>query len=140
LNKWSRPGFSLTKDSTVIGKKTPPDPLAITLKAYPGNLRRDIMLTELNSTQGSYPRIMIASGKDMPSEVPDGKVVHIRYTELLNGDGTPRAAKEIWKILASAGIPRYAELICFSGDPGEAAVNYFILKLMGFPDVKVLVK
>jgi 3-mercaptopyruvate sulfurtransferase SseA len=140
LNKWSRPGFSLTKDSTVIGIKNPPDPLTITLKAYPGNLRRDIILTELRSKQGSYPRIMIASGKDMPSEVPDGKVVHIRYTELLNGDGTPRAAKEIWKILASAGIPRYAELICFSGDPGEAAVNYFILKLMGFPDVKVLVK
>jgi hypothetical protein len=27
---------------------------------------------------------------------------------------------------------------CVSDDPGEAAANYFILKLMGFPDVKVL--
>jgi rhodanese-related sulfurtransferase len=38
-----------------------------------------------------------------------------------------------------AGIPRYVELVCFSDDPGEAAVNYFILRLMGFADVKVLV-
>jgi hypothetical protein len=28
--------------------------------------------------------------------------------------------------------------VSFSDDPGEAAANYFILKLMGYPDVKVL--
>ena len=27
----------------------------------------------------------------------------------------------------------------FSDDPGEAAANYYVLKLMGYPDVKVLV-
>ncbi len=41
--------------------------------------------------------------------------------------------------LSKAGVPRYAEIICFSDEPGEAAVNYFILKLMGYPDVKVWV-
>jgi hypothetical protein len=41
--------------------------------------------------------------------------------------------------LVKAGVPRYAELVSFSEDPGEAAANYFILKLMGYPDVKVLV-
>jgi thiosulfate/3-mercaptopyruvate sulfurtransferase len=69
----------------------------------------------------------------------DGKVVHVLYSDLLNIDGTPKAAKEIWKILTEAGVPIYAELICFSDDPSEAAVNYFILKLMGLPDIKVLV-
>jgi hypothetical protein len=29
--------------------------------------------------------------------------------------------------------------VCFSDDPGEAAANYFILKLMGYPDIKMLV-
>ena len=37
-------------------------------------------------------------------------------------------------------MPRYAELVCFSDDPGDAAVNYYILRLMGYPDVKVLVR
>ena len=75
----------------------------------------------------------------MPVKGPDGKVIHVPYTDLLNPDGTPKAAKDVWSILVKAGLPRYAEIICFADDPGEAAANYFILKLMGFPDVKVLV-
>ena len=38
----------------------------------------------------------------------------------------------------TAGLPRYAEIICYADEPGEAAANYFILKLLGYPDVKVL--
>jgi hypothetical protein len=38
-----------------------------------------------------------------------------------------------------AGVPRYAKIISFSHDAGEAAANYFALKLMSYPDVKVLV-
>ena len=37
-----------------------------------------------------------------------------------------------------AGIPRFAEIVSFYDDPGEAA-NYFVFKLMGYPDVKVWV-
>jgi 3-mercaptopyruvate sulfurtransferase SseA len=140
MDKWTRPGFTLTKDSTVVGSKKGPDPLSIPLLSYPGNVRKSVIITDLNGSHGLFPRIFIASGKDMPARVMDGKVVHFVWSDFLNGDGTPRPAKEIWKILAGAGVSRYAELVCFSGDPGEAAVNYFILKLMGFPDVKVLVK
>ena len=32
----------------------------------------------------------------------------------------------------------YAEIICYADEPGEAAANYFILKLLGYPDVKVM--
>ena len=139
MDKWNRPGFTLTKDSTVVGTKKIPDPLSIPLMIYPGDIRRDVLIADLSATSGLFPRIMIASGKDMPAKAQDGKVIHIAYTDLLNSDGTPKAAKDIWKILSGAGVTRYAELVCFSDDPGESAVNYFILKLMGFPDVKVLV-
>jgi 3-mercaptopyruvate sulfurtransferase SseA len=106
---------------------------------YPDNFRKDLVITNPASTQGAYPKVYIASGKDMPAKSQDGKVVHVPYTDLLNADGTPKAAKDIWSVLEKAGVPRYAELVCISDDPGEAAVNYFILKLMGFPDIKVLV-
>ena len=43
------------------------------------------------------------------------------------------------RMTCQKGVPRYAALVCFSDDPGEAAANYFILKLMGYPDIKVLV-
>jgi 3-mercaptopyruvate sulfurtransferase SseA len=66
-------------------------------------------------------------------------VVHVPYTKLLNVDITPRAAKVIWKILVKVGVPKHVEIVCFSDDPGEAAVNYLVLKLMGYPDVKALI-
>jgi len=103
------------------------------------NLRNDAVITDARSTQGLYPKVFIASGNTLPAKTPDGKVVHVPHTDLLNTDGTPKAAKDIWSILTKAGVPRYAELVCFSDDPGEAASQLFILKLMGFPDIKVLV-
>ena len=139
LDKWAQGGFAVTKDGTVVGPKKAPHDLSIPPTTYPGNFRKDVIITDPRSTQGLYPRVFIASGKNVPARAQDGAVVHVPYTDLLNADGTPKAAKDIWNILAKAGVPRYAELVCFSDDPGEAAANYFILKLMGYPDVKVLV-
>ena len=106
---------------------------------YPVNLRPGIVISDPQGAQSLYPKVYIASGKSLPAKVPDGKVIHVPYTELLNANGTPKAAMDIWNLLVKAGVPRYAEIISFSDDPGEAAANYFILKLMGYPDVKVLV-
>jgi 3-mercaptopyruvate sulfurtransferase SseA len=106
---------------------------------YAATVRKNLVITDPKSTQGAFPKVFVASGDTVPPRVQDGKVVHVPYTSLLNADGTPRPAKDIWNILAKAGIPRYAELICYSEDPGEAAANYYLLKLMGFPDVKVMV-
>ena len=139
MDKWSQRGLAVTKDATVVAPKKVPQDLSITPKTYPGNFRKDVIIGDPKSTQGVYPKVFIASGKDLPAKAQDGIVVHVPYTDLLNADGTLKAAKDIWNILAKAGVPRYAELVCFSDDPGEAAVNYFILKLMGYPDIKVLV-
>jgi 3-mercaptopyruvate sulfurtransferase SseA len=139
LEKWAQRGFPVTKDGTVVGPQKTPQDLALPPTTYPGNFRKDMIITDPRSTRGPYPKVFIASGKNVPAKAQDGAVVHVPYTDLLNADGTPKAAKDIWNILAKAGVPRYAELVCFSDDPGEAAANYFLLKLMGYPDVKVLV-
>jgi len=137
--KWVGLGFKLTKDTTIVSAQKKPNILSILPTSYPKDFRRDVLLTDSKSTKGLYPRVFIASGRNVPAKAQDGKIVHVQYTDLLNSDGTPKAAKDIWNILSAAGVPRYAELVCYSDDPGEAAVNYFILKLMGFPDIKVLV-
>lgn len=138
LDKWAKLGFPITKDTTVVGMKKYPQDISIPPTNYLVSPRQEIIITELNSTQGIYPKILIASGKNKPATL-DSNIVHLPYTDLLNEDGTPKAAKDIWNILVKAGVPRYAELVCISDDPGEAAVNYFILRLMGYPDVKVLI-
>jgi len=139
MDEWAKRGYPVKKDATVIGPKKVRNDLSIPPVDYRANLRKDVIITDPKSTSGLYPKVFIASGKSVPGKAVDGKVVHVPYTELLNADGSPKLAKDIWNILVKAGVPRYGELICFSEDPGEAAVNYFILKLMGYPDIKVLV-
>jgi len=138
MDKWTQSGSKLTKDATAVAQKKNPHDLSIPPTKYPMNFRKNVIISDNKSTQGAYPKVLIASGANMPIKAQKGKVVHVPYTDLLNADGKPKAAKDIWNILAKAGVPRYAELICFSDDPGEAAVNYFILKLMGYPDIKML--
>ena len=130
-------GFAPTKDPTVVGPKKSPGDLAVPAVTYPFNVRRTVITSNL--TPGVYPRVFVASGKNLPTQAQDGKMVQVPYTDLLKPDGTPKAAKDIWRILTKAGVPRYAQLVFVSDDPGEAAVNYFIFKLMGFPDLRIYV-
>jgi 3-mercaptopyruvate sulfurtransferase SseA len=128
LDKMARRGFAVTKEPTKVA------PASYTVIA-----REGVTVADAKGSGGTYPKVFIASGAVAPAKAPDGKVVHVPYTQLLKADGTPKEAKDIWTILTKAGVPRYAELVTFSEDPGEAAVNYFVLKLMGFPDAKMLV-
>jgi 3-mercaptopyruvate sulfurtransferase SseA len=130
-------GFAPTKDPTIVGPKKSPGDLAVPAVTYPFNVRRTVITSNL--TPGVYPRVFVASGKNLPTQAQDGKMVQVPYTDLLKPDGTPKAAKDIWRILTKAGVPRYAQLVFVSDDPGEAAVNYFIFKLMGFPDLRIYV-
>ncbi|TAN53155.1 MAG: hypothetical protein EPN19_09815 [Betaproteobacteria bacterium] len=139
VDDWGFAGFPVNKEVDAADPKKAAQSRFIAPTAYPVNLRPGIVVGDAKATQALYPKIYIASGKSLPAKVPDGKVIHVPYTELLNANGTPKAAKDIWSALVKAGVPRYAEIISFSDDPGEAAANYFVLKLMGYPDVKVLV-
>ena len=139
VDDWGLSGLTLTKEATTVGLRKSPKDLVIPATTYTATIRQGIVTSEAPITQGPYPKIYIASGKTVPTRVQDGKVIHVPYTDLVNAEGTPKAAKDIWTILVKAGLPRYAEIICFADDPGEAAANYFILKLLGYPDVKVLV-
>ncbi|MEO8386208.1 MAG: rhodanese-like domain-containing protein [Betaproteobacteria bacterium] len=138
VDDWGLGGFTLTKDATTVGPKKSPKDLAVPATTYPANVRPGLLTSNPVQKAGAYAKVFIASGKNMPVKALDGKVIHVPYTELVNPDGSPKAAKDIWSILVKAGLPRYAEIICYADEPGEAAANYFILKLLGYPDVKVL--
>jgi len=141
VDDWGFGGFTLTQAATTVGSRKSPQDLAIPATTYPAIVRPGILTSDPQNTgtAGTYPKVYLASGKALPARDQDGKVIHLPYTELLNPDRTPKAAKDIWSILEKAGLPRYAEIICFADNPGEAAANYFILKLMGYPDVRVSV-
>ncbi len=137
VDDWGFAGLPLNKEANPADAKKAPPSAPPAPKVYPANLRPGIVTRDAESAQGLYPKIYVASGKALPAKMPDGKVVHVPYTDLLDAKGAPKAAQDIWNTLVKAGVPRYAELVSISDDPGEAAANYFVLKLMGYPDVKV---
>lgn len=131
MEEWTALGYKLVTESAAAGPGG----------EYPHQRRDDVIVTHPAVTERHYPKVFVASGSSVPTDAYPGTVVHVPYTDLLKADGTPKAAKDVWSILTTAGVPRYAELVCVSeDDPGAAAVTYFVLKLMGFPDVKLLVR
>lgn len=138
IGQWAPSGLVVTKEPTIVGPRKTPRDMAVGPTTYTAAGRGGVIAADAKGPAGLYPRVFVASGGKLPSATPDGTVVHVPYVDLLNADGTPKAASDIWNTLAKAGVPRYAELVCISDDPGEAAVTYVILKLMGYPDVKVL--
>ena len=139
FEKFIQAGGELVKEEINAGQTNAKLIPAKSTSISPLNLRNEILIKDTNTTNSFYPKVFIASGKTAPNKIIDGKIINLPYTDFLNNEGRPKAANEIWKILQSAGVPRYAEIICYSDNVGEAAINYFILKLMGFPDLKVFV-
>lgn len=142
VDDWGLRGYPLTKEPTRVGARKSPQEAVVPPATYRASVRANVMVRDAAGAsaqgEGRFPKVFLASGKQPLAKAPEGKVVHVPYTQLLNADGTPKPAKDLWTVLSKAGVPRYAEIVCIADDPGEAAVAYFILRLMGYPDVKVL--
>ncbi|MHB0970945.1 MAG: rhodanese-like domain-containing protein [Thermoanaerobaculia bacterium] len=132
------PGFTLTKDPTAVGMKNGNGDLSIQPVAWSAVPRTGFVITDTESAPGPFPRVFIAAGKSASAKEPERTVVPVTPADLLTSSGAPKPAKEIWGILAKAGVPRYAEIVTIADDPGDAASVFFILKLMGFADAKML--
>lgn len=134
VEEWGLAGLPTEK----AGAEPKPGAAALVPVGYAPAPRADIVIRDAKASSGLYPKVFVATGKAAPARAPEGTVVHIPYTELLDGT-RPKAAKDLWSVLTKAGVPRYAELVALADDPGEASVGYVVLKMMGYPDVKVLV-
>lgn len=138
VDDWGFAGLPLDKEAGEAGaKNAAPNPAAAP-RAYPVDIRPGVTTRGPAGEAAPYPTVYVASGRSLPARLPEGKVVHVPYADLLDAHGRPRPAMEIWNALAKAGVPRFAEIVTVSDDPGEAAADYFVLKMMGFPSVKVL--
>jgi len=138
IDTWAQRGNALSNKPTVVAEKTIPFDLNIPPVEYKANARENVFTTVKPAANAAFPRVYLASGEKLPSKTPEGKVVHVPYSQLLDEHGKPKSAAEIWQILSKAGLPRFAEIVTVADDQGEAAVNYVILKLMGYPSVQLL--
>lgn len=134
--EWVERGYPVRDTPTVIAERTSPHDLAIQQVAFDATPREDVIVDQVAAPAGTFPRVILASGETLPASLDAGgaTVVHVPYTKLLD-DGLPKPAAEIWDILSTAGVPRFAEIVTVSDDAGEAAVSYVVLKLMGYPGI-----
>ncbi len=136
IERWAELGHEVARPAAAAAPGKPSAQPSAQTQPY-AKLRTNLLVTDPKSTQGLYPKVYVASGAQAPAKMPEGRVLHLPYAQFLNSNGTPKAAKDIWNALDKAGLPRYAEIVVFADSLGEAAVNYVIFKMMGFPDVKV---
>jgi thiosulfate/3-mercaptopyruvate sulfurtransferase len=135
VERWAELGYDVVRPAAASAAPAAAAPKTVPYTAGAG---QDRVLRSAGTAAGAMPRVYIASGAKPPARAPEGRVLHLPYADFLDANGRPKAAKDIWAMLAKAGVPRYAELVTLADAPGEAAVNYVILRLMGLADVKLL--
>jgi 3-mercaptopyruvate sulfurtransferase SseA len=101
---------------------------------------RRAVLTTPAEAPGHFPRVYIASGAALPAEAPTGTVIHLPASRLVNDDGSVKPAADVWAVISKAGVPRHAQLVFVADDIGEAAMNYYVFQLMGYPNLRVLLR
>lgn len=94
----------------------------------------------LAEAAGRTPRVYIASGAALPTDAPAGTVIHLPASRLVNDDGSVKPASELWAAISKAGVPRHAQLVFVADDIGEAAMSYYVFQLMGYPNLRVLLR
>jgi thiosulfate/3-mercaptopyruvate sulfurtransferase len=137
VDEWALHGGELTKEPTRVGPPSGPKDFAVPPTRYTPHPREGLLLRDPKTASGEYPTVYVAAGRSAPSQRPDGRMVTLPYADLLDSAGRPRPASELWTKIDKAGVPRQARLVVFADDPAEAAVDYYVLRLMGWPDVKV---
>lgn len=140
IDEWGARGAKLVTAPTIVGMQKTPMDITVPTATYTAKPRTDVVTNETKSATGPYPKVYISSGAQAASTNPDGKFFHLPQAGLLNSNGTLKPAKDLWKIIDNAKIPRHAELVLYADDIADAAVNYFAFRLMGWPNVKVLAR
>lgn len=137
VDEWGLRGLPLEKTPTVVGPRRSPMEITIPPVAYPASVKPGVVAGDPGDAAAAFPVVHLWAGTSAPAQAPAGTVVRLAYTELLAAEGRPKPAAELWKILQKAGVPRYARVVAVADDPGEAAVAWAVLRMMGWTDVRV---
>lgn len=137
-DEWEHAGYTLAKEPTTVGVPKSPKDFVLRPASYTPAVSRAAPIAHNAAPLPETPRIYLSSGVAPTATPNDGKAIHLPYTRFVSADGKPKPAHEIWMILEKAGVSRYAEIVTVADNVGEAAVNYAVLKLMGFSSVKVM--
>lgn len=136
VDEWALRGFALTREPTRVGAPRGMGDTAVPAASYTAAARPGLLAGAADPAS-EFPRVYVATGRTAPASPPAGPLLRLPYTELLDAEGLPKPAADLWQRIEKAGVPRHAELVFVADDVAEAAVGYFVFRLMGWPDLKV---
>jgi 3-mercaptopyruvate sulfurtransferase SseA len=128
-DEWALRGLPWSKTAA----EPPPAPTRF------GEGRRTVVTTP-EQAPDKTPRVYIASGAGLPAEAPPGTLLHLPASRLVNDDGSVKSAPELWAAISKAGVPRHVQLVFVADEPGDAAMNFYVFQLMGYPNLRVLLR
>lgn len=137
IDEWGLRGHELSRQPTRVGAPQSAQDQAVPPANKRPPIRAGVLIGEPQATRGEFDKVFVAAGRQAPAPIPGGPTVHLPAGNLVGSDGRPRPARDLWQLMAKAGVPRHAELVVYADDPADAALNYLVFRLMGWPDVKV---
>lgn len=139
MAEWQKSGVKAETRPTVVREREVRFDLALQPVKYTVSLDKNMIAdTKMKS---ALPIIYVASGDKSIVNAPGaGQIVHIPASSVLDTSGLKPAADLYVHFEVNNKLPRAAQIICVADEPSDAMVNWFALRMIGFPQVKVYIK
>lgn len=143
LASWIEKGFNVSTQDTIIAGPRHKFDVAICPTSYQIKPQKR---KGLSDQQGEYvessrfPRVWLLSrskARGASNEITGSDKIYIPWQYNLDDRGRIKSAGELASMYESAGIKKTSEIICFSESLIESTFSYFILRLLGYPMIRV---
>ena len=138
LTGWQNAGHAVATEDTVIADPITPIDVAIHPTIFTEMPQADLRLGAPDEQTGHpFSRVWVVSAPEVPDDMPVETYRHVPWTQNLTDEGLLDSAGALWTLYEDADVSYFSEIICYSDDPAEATMTYFVLRLLGFPRVAV---
>ena len=142
MSNWSSKGGKATTDAVEVRPRQMKFDLALPPTHYTAQAVSMVRASENESKTHAFPQVFVASGETQAARQAlssGSKVVHLPASQTLRQAGGLKSAADLYKhFMVDNELPRLAEIICYADDPADAALNWFALTMIGYPNVKVM--
>ena len=139
LAGWNAWNLKLTNDETIIAHPRTKFDVSISPENFIANPRKNRRLVNANEKPDFFglPRVWIACSKNVPARMPVSDFKHIPWDQNLDSAGNLKNAGQLIEVYEGAGVLKYAEIVCYSDSVEDAAMTYYALRALGYPQVRV---
>lgn len=139
LAGWNAWNLKLKKDETIIARPQTKFDVAISPENFMANPQKNTRLVNADEKADffGFPRVWIACSKKVPGKMPVSEFKHIPWDQNLDRKGNLKNAGKLIKVYEDTGVLKYAEIVCCSDSVKDAAMTYYALRTLGYPQVRV---